>query len=144
MITVIAGCSLAAQFDYRIHQASSIFVVEALANWYCIRWIGSSGNYLMQSFIILTDNLSVLSTLQSVNIKSPRVVLWLHNKIQRVAFHTPGIHFCWVPGHPSEWKTELSHKRYKEFWILQIGSHQKISFVSINREQICILTSSTD
>lgn len=49
--------------------------------------------------LILTDCLSALSALQSVNWKSPRVILWLHNKIKRAVDHILDISLYWIPGH---------------------------------------------
>lgn len=54
-----------------------IFTAQAVA-------IGSAADELValtQSFIILTDSLSALTAIQSVNIKSLGVFLWLTNKI---------------------------------------------------------------
>lgn len=92
-LTSIADYSSAGEFAYRIHQVNLIFTAEALAIGTVLYKFAS----LSTPVIVITDNLSVRSALQSTNLKSPRIILWLYNKIIRITTHTPNIHF-WYPG----------------------------------------------
>lgn len=94
-LTTIAGCSSAAQPGHRIHQICSIFTAESLAIDTELDELVS----LSHPVIILTNSLSFCMLYASVNLKSPRVVLWLHNKIQRADVHIPTMHVYWVLGH---------------------------------------------
>lgn len=93
--TGIAGCSSSGHFRYRIHNISSIFTAEALA-------IGIAIDELVRCdvpTIILSDSLSVLTALQNVSLRSPSIVIWLHNKITNILRRIPTLQICWVPGH---------------------------------------------
>lgn len=92
-ITSIAGCTVTTQSRYRIHPVNSIFTAEAA--------IGTAIDDLdpwNRPIILITDSLSVL---KAVSINSPRVILWLFNKLQRAILLTPKIWICWIPGHRS-------------------------------------------
>ena len=93
--TGIAGCSSSGHFKYRINNVASVFTAEALA-------IGIAIDELVwceSPTIILSDSLSVLTSLQNVSLKSPSIIIWLHNKIMAILNRVPFLQFCWVPGH---------------------------------------------
>lgn len=94
-MAAIAGFPTTTQFGYGIYPVKSIFTAEALAN-------GTAFDELIilaHPIILITDSLSVLIVLRAVSSMLPRMILWLHNKIQRVASFTVRIHIFWVLGH---------------------------------------------
>ena len=84
--TAITGCSFTAQFSYRIHYLNSVFTTEALAIGIAIDELALSGHPFL-----LSDSLSILIALQEVAHSSPKVILWLHQKVLHASTLTSSI-----------------------------------------------------
>lgn len=82
-INRIADCSLNNYFRYKINCMNSIFTAEA----WTISMALDELTFTVSPIIIFTISLSVINTLQYVTWRSPRVIILLHNKIQRVSDH---------------------------------------------------------
>lgn len=91
----IAGCTNINHFSYKVQQVNSIFMAEALVIGVAIDEFVS----ISHPMLILTDSLSVLLALQYITLKSLRVILWLHNKINRMRKFSLRFSLYWVPGH---------------------------------------------
>lgn len=93
-LTSIAGTSTHKKFVHRINNINSIFSAEALA-------ISIALDELLthdRPAYVFTDSKSVLSALVNVNLKSPRIILSLHNKLVNAAHFNP-LYLVWVPAH---------------------------------------------
>ncbi|GFX49703.1 uncharacterized protein TNCV_4135511 [Trichonephila clavipes] len=73
----------------------SIFTAEAIAIWTALKnWVSETENY-----IILTDSLSVLKSIQNINRKSNTIILNLSSTLHQCLQIAQSITFIWVPAH---------------------------------------------
>ncbi|GFU68434.1 hypothetical protein TNCV_3869261 [Trichonephila clavipes] len=73
----------------------SIFTTEAIAIWTALKnWVSETENY-----IILTDSLSVLKSIQNINRKSNTIILNLSSTLHQRLQTAQSITFIWVPAH---------------------------------------------
>ncbi|GFX30160.1 hypothetical protein TNCV_293731 [Trichonephila clavipes] len=82
-----------------IDLAGPLFLIrgkaEAIAIWTALKnWVSETENY-----IILTDSLSVLKSIQNINRKSNTVILNLSSTLHQCLQIAQSITFIWVPAH---------------------------------------------
>ncbi|GFW92876.1 hypothetical protein TNCV_3495091 [Trichonephila clavipes] len=72
-----------------------MFTAEAIAIWTALKnWVSETENY-----IILTDSLSVLKSIQNINRKSNTIILNLSSTLHQCLQIAQSITFIWVPAH---------------------------------------------
>lgn len=91
-ITGIAGCTVTTQFRYRIRQTNSIYTAETLTVGTTLDDLGPWNPPL----ILITDSLSVVKMLQTISIKSRRIIcdflisfkeqFYLHRRFESVGY----------------------------------------------------------
>ena len=137
-ITSIAACSETSHLVYRVHNINSVFTAEALAICLALDELVSHSIPLL----ILTDSLSVITALVHLSLSSPKVIIWLFNKLQSTNHLVPSIKIVWVPGHrgiPLNEKADYLAKNVSELdtlidWI----SPEDIIFQ--NKKEISLIT----
>ena len=91
------GCASVSDFHTskaRLRDNSSIFSAEVQAIYLALNFIASNNN---RNFIIFSDSLSVLQSLQNRNLSNPLVqqLLIKHHELSS----NRNIIFCWLPSH---------------------------------------------
>ncbi|GFU57358.1 RNase H domain-containing protein [Trichonephila clavipes] len=81
--------------NFMLKEMISIFRAEAIAIWTALKnWVSETENY-----VILTDSLSVLKSIQSINRKSNTIILNLSSTLHQCLQIAQSITFIWVPAH---------------------------------------------
>ncbi|GFY33217.1 putative RNA-directed DNA polymerase from transposon BS [Trichonephila clavipes] len=81
--------------NFVLKEMISIFTAEAIAIWTALKnWVSETENY-----IILTDSLLVLKSIQNINRKSNTVILNLSSTLHQCLQIAQSITFTWVPAH---------------------------------------------
>ena len=90
-------------FSSNVNTMNSVFTSEALAIISALDSAPAQGK-----LIVFSDSRSVISSLQNVTFRSPKVILTLHSTLQRVANRLSGIRIIWVPGHVGIYANEMA------------------------------------
>ena len=91
-ITSIATCLELGHLAYRVHNIITIFTTEAHKICTGLYELVSHSN----SLLILTDSLFVVTALLHLSLSSPKVIIWLFNKLQRTVDLVPNIKTVWL------------------------------------------------
>ena len=82
--------------SYRLPDNTSIFTAEAKAVERALQYIKT--NPISKKFIVFTDSLSLIQSLQNTNLKNPLIGKILRN-CNIVEKQGKDLYFCWVPSH---------------------------------------------
>ena len=101
----------------RIPDGSSIFTAEAVAVYRALQYIKLSK---FEKFIIFTDSLSLIQSIQNLNEKNA-VVLSIFEILGQIFEKKKKVIFCWIPSHVGIKGNELADQAAKQALDLQIS-----------------------
>ncbi|GBO22524.1 RNA-directed DNA polymerase from mobile element jockey [Araneus ventricosus] len=97
-------------FSFRLHPSCSIFTAEITAVLYALEQISKS---IQKMFIIYTDSLSVLKSLDSVHDHTHPLVFSVLDILETLASQGFIIYLCWIPSHVGIFGNEQADKAAK-------------------------------
>ncbi|GBM81341.1 hypothetical protein AVEN_50801-1 [Araneus ventricosus] len=97
-------------FSFRLHPSCSIFTAEITAVLYALEQISKS---IQKMFIIYTDSLSVLKSLDSVHDHTHPLIFSVLDILETLASQGFIIYLCWIPSHVGIFGNEQADKAAK-------------------------------